>query len=381
MKKEYIKLFVLLIPLLLMAQVPDNTDDNIQWYSNRIYFGELDHSNTSNRTWSFPDIDGIILLAGSTQSVSNKVLSDVTINSVANINDAVITGGTITSLATPLEITSGGTGSSTLDNFISGSMIASGSVGTRQIIDGAITESKLAVQSVTGDSIVDGSITAAKFQTGQLGASLLGDNVITTDKIANRAVTGSKVATRVITASHIAQNTISGIELAAGSVTSSKIENLAVTQAKLAGSSVTSAKISNGTIQLEDIAPGVASMLGGSGLESVYLLADLVEDVLWGVTRIELDLKDVVICDVFGSRASTIYYRARYLMSNGSWTRYSSPFALTYSGGTGDCVAKSNVVSWNSVPQGTLVTIEQCSSSSCSGKNSSPSFNIGYFKE
>ena len=369
-----------IIPILLfllIAQVPDNTDDNIQWYSNRIYFGELDHSNTANRTWSFPDIDGIVLLAGSTQSVSNKILSDVTINSVANINNATITGGTITGLATPLEIASGGTNSSTLDNFILESMIASGSVGTRQIADGAITEPKLAAQSITGDSIVDGSITSAKFQTGQLGASLLGDNVITTDKIANRAVTGSKVATRVITASHIAQNTISGLELAASSVTSSKIQNLAVTQAKLAGSSVTTAKISNGTIQLEDLASGVASMLGGSGLTSVDLFYNSTQNGLMGITRANLDLRDVVICD--SSRSSgTVYYRTRYIaLGSTSWSSYTN-FNIAWNNLWG-CMVASNAVNWD-LSASAFIELHECTDSSCSATRS-PRAESGVIKE
>ena len=253
--KKY-RWFLVLLPLLFLAQVPiDITLDNIRWKSNTQWYGYLDHNNqNSDKIWSFPDISGNVVIDNAPQDLSNKTFtSSTSIESGVELTNVLITGGTISGLSTPLSPSQGGTGKSSLTNFIILDYIKDGAIGSSAIGDGSINNSKLSDNAILTSNIANGSITQAKLANNSIGTNELADNSVQAVSIADFAITGQK--------------------LAASSVTEAKIANNSIGTSKLAASAVTSVKILNGTILLEDLSTEVQSGLSSS-VGSVAIASD-----------------------------------------------------------------------------------------------------------
>lgn len=71
------------------------TSQNIRWMSQQSFYGEIDHANTANRTYTFPDASGTVAL---TSDLGNKVSSSVMTSQVdiaSSTSPADVTGLTI----------------------------------------------------------------------------------------------------------------------------------------------------------------------------------------------------------------------------------------------------------------------------------------------
>jgi len=98
-------------------------------------------------------------------------------------------------------------------------------VGTSNIVNGAVTNSKLATDSVSTIKILD--------------------LAVTTNKIDNLAVTAGKIATDAVTTSKILDLNVTTAKIAADAVTTAKILDSNVTDAKLATMTASSIKYGN----------------------------------------------------------------------------------------------------------------------------------------
>ncbi|MFD4933431.1 hypothetical protein [Streptomyces virginiae] len=106
----------------------------------------------------------------------------------------------------------------------------------QDLIDGIVTETKLAQKAVT----------EAKIALGAVGPTTIADNAVTTPKILAGAITTDKLVALAITAEKIASLAI----------TTDKLNALAVTADKLAVNSVTATKILAGSIDATHIKAG-----------------------------------------------------------------------------------------------------------------------------
>lgn len=145
-----------------------------------------------------------------------------------------------------------------------GLAIADNSITTAKLMDGAVTNPKLAVGSVRGGGggnivpasvdartdLLDRSITSIKIAGNAVTSTELADNAVTTAKIADGAVTGPKLPDLVVSTAKLA-------DLA---VTTAKIADLAVTDAKIA--SVAWAKITGAPTGLGPVGPAGGSLRG-----------------------------------------------------------------------------------------------------------------------
>jgi len=91
------------------------------------------------------------------------------------------------------------------------------------LLDGSVTEAKLAANAVSNTKIKDGSVTATKIAA----------NTITSAQLANAAVNNGAIQSYAVTEEKIAAGAVSSAKLAPGAVTAAKIANNAVSYDKL----------------------------------------------------------------------------------------------------------------------------------------------------
>jgi len=194
---------------------------------------------TADRTVTFQDATGTVVLRDSTDTLTNKSIS--------------LGSNTVTSTLAQL------------NTAISDADVAT-IAGTETLTNKTLTSPVVSGLTISDASIVIEGATANEFET----------TITFTDPTADRTITfpdstGTVALTTDITASNIANDSITAVKLAGDSVTTSKIQNLAVetgkindlavTTGKIAEGAVTSAKIANDTIVDADINASAAIAL------------------------------------------------------------------------------------------------------------------------
>jgi len=198
---------------------------------------------TADRTVTFQDATGTVVLRDSTDTLTNKSISlgsNTVTSTLAQLNTAV-SDADVASLA----------GSETLTNktVALGSNTVSGTIAQ---FNTAVTDADFATLAGT-ETLTNKTLTTPVISSITNGAATL---TLPTS-------TGTVALTTDITASTLANDSITAVKLAGDSVTTSKIQNLAVqtakiddlavTTGKIAEGAVTSAKIANDTIVDADI--------------------------------------------------------------------------------------------------------------------------------
>ena len=111
------------------------------------------------------------------------------------------------------------------------------------VIDGSISEIKLADDSVTSAKIVDGTIVAADMADDAVTADKLAANSVVNESIVDGTILGPKIAANSITSAHLGLDVIVAEDIAANAITVSELQDGAVTKPKLADNSVDIAKL------------------------------------------------------------------------------------------------------------------------------------------
>ncbi|MCK7627241.1 hypothetical protein MUU72_29800 [Streptomyces sp. RS10V-4] len=114
---------------------------------------------------------------------------------------------------------------------VTSAALALGAVNTSAIADDAITTPKLLAGAVTTDKLFASSVTAEKI------AAL----AVTTDKLSALAVTADKVATNAITAAKIAAGAIDATHIKAGAITADKLDAGAINGKVVTGATIRTA--------------------------------------------------------------------------------------------------------------------------------------------
>lgn len=124
-------------------------------------------------------------------------------------------------------------------------------VGTSNIVNGAVTNSKLATDSVSTIKILDLAVTTNKIDNLAVTAGKIATDAVITTKILDLNVTTAKIAADAVTTAKILDS----------NVTTAKINNLAVTDTKLATDSVITSKILNSNVTDAKLAAMTASSI------------------------------------------------------------------------------------------------------------------------
>jgi hypothetical protein len=137
-------------------------------------------------------------------------------------------------------------------------------INTSNIVNGAVTNSKLATDSVSTIKIVDLAVTTNKIDNLAVTAGKIADDAVITSKILDLNVTTAKIAADAVTTAKI-------LDL---NVTTAKIDNLAITDTKLATDSVITSKILDlnvTTTKIDNLAVTDAKLAANSVITSKIL--------------------------------------------------------------------------------------------------------------
>lgn len=106
------------------------------------------------------------------------------------------------------------------------------------VLDGVITDMKLAANAVTAAKIAAGAVNTVAIADGAILEAKLAANAVTTGKLADLVITDTKLAANAVTQAKVAAGAINAAALADAAVTAQKIGNGAVIAGKLASGAV-----------------------------------------------------------------------------------------------------------------------------------------------
>jgi len=161
--------------------------------NNVIRFKQFSSSTT------LPDANAVVITTSTktltTSSISTtelNYLSGVSSNIQTQLDDKISTVGTSDILNKAVTTTKLADGAVTTDK------IASNAVTSTNLVDGAVTTDKIVTNAVTTDKIASNAVTSDELVDGAVTTDKIVSNAVTTDKIASNAVTSDKLDTNIV---------------------------------------------------------------------------------------------------------------------------------------------------------------------------------------
>lgn len=210
---------------------------------------------------------GEALQATPTQVVSEAILDGI-------ITETKLAADAVT--AAKIAANSVGTGK-IQNNAVDLSKLADGSVNASKLVDDAVTTPKIAALAVGTAELAANSVIAGKIAADQISTTHLVANAVQAENIAAGAVQAGKIAANAVTAVEIAALTITGNEIAANAITAGHITAGSVTAAKLAADLVIANRIIAGTATGNRVemhpTSGLQAYTGGGASRSFFINA------------------------------------------------------------------------------------------------------------
>ena len=144
-------------------------------------------------------------------------------------------------------------------------------VGTGNLTDGSVTNTKIGGGAVWTGNLTDGAITAAKLADGSVTNIKIGAAAVDTINIVSAAITTAKIGTAAVVTANIADAAITNAKIGALAVDAAKIADATITTAKIADAQITSAKIASATITDANIASLNASKINAGTISANYI--------------------------------------------------------------------------------------------------------------
>lgn len=138
-------------------------------------------------------------------------------------------------------------------------------INTDKVMDGLVTELKLASEAVTTAKIKVGNITAACIATSAITETKISSSAVSTPKLEAGAVTTAKLDALAVTAAKIDALAVTAVKIAANAVTADKINAGAVTAIKIDVATLSAISANCGTLTAGTI-NGVIAYFGGGNI-------------------------------------------------------------------------------------------------------------------
>lgn len=205
-----------------------------------------------------PIIEGTLAKAsevmGNFQAIADEVNGNL---DGSNLKDNIITSAKIVDGAvTDTKLASGSVDTTNLkNNAVTEAKLATGSVSSSKIVDGAVSGSKIAGSTITADNLANGAVTTPKLDDRAVTSSKLDNSSVGTTKLSDGAVTAPKLGTNAVTESKVATDAVSTDKIQNGAVTRDKIQDGAVTNSKVA-TGLSASKLTTGTLPIARLPTG-----------------------------------------------------------------------------------------------------------------------------
>ncbi len=154
-------------------------------------------------------------------------------------------------------------------------------INTNDIVDGAVTDAKLADNAVVTSKINDGAVTNVKLEDNAVTASKIDDNAVVTSKINDGAVTNGKLADNAVNTSKIDDDAITTAKIKDGEIINADVSSAAaieyskldlsnsVAESDIADDAITTSKIKDGAVTNAKLAEVVSVTNGGTGTNNL----------------------------------------------------------------------------------------------------------------
>lgn len=214
-----------------------------------------------------------------TLQIANDAVTTAKI-AVGNITTALIAAANIT---TTLIADNAITTPKLIANAVTAAKIAAGTITANEIAALTIVAANIAASTITGAKIAAGTITATNILAGTITATEIAADTITAGQIAAGAISTSELAAGAVIASKIAAGTITANEIAALTITAANIAAATITGAKIAATTITSNEMAANSIIAGKIAAGAINA-SAIIVDGVITAAKLSVSVLSGIT-------------------------------------------------------------------------------------------------
>ena len=219
-------------------------------------------------------------------------------------------------------------------------------IGSAAILNGSITNTKIAASAVGTAQLVDSAISSAKIASGAVGTTQIANAAITYANMAAASVGAAQIQALAVTNAAIGALAVGEANIQALAVTNAKIGNLAVDTAQIKDLAISNAKmglLSVATAQIQDLAV-TSSKIASLAVEKLYSVAAWIQsaDILDGaVTNAKIGQTIQAINYNPSAHTGWLIDKQGNITSYGSFILYDSAGNTIFASGSG--------FNWNNV--------------------------------
>lgn len=165
-----------------------------------------------------------------------------------------------------------------LDGAVTEIKLADDAVTQAKIAAGAVGTTEIAGESVDLSKLADGSVDATKIVAGAVGENALAVDAVTADQILAGAVGTNELAANSVVAGKIAADSVESTHIVAGAIQTEQLDTGAVNADKIAANAVTTAALNALAVTADKVAANAitAGKIDAGAVTAAKLVSDLI---------------------------------------------------------------------------------------------------------